>query len=155
MSLSLPNPNSYFSQPILEDVSSSGPRESLPKTPEPTSIEESLWSQAAAKLLPEERELLQNALSTSVPDIDELLLQVQNKRIICEEKRWVFSIGSKTIMLRNVVDKIISSFNKFKEVGDIMVQYDPAHAALPWAGVRLLLQVGRIMPLQVSIAEIH
>jgi hypothetical protein len=30
---------------------------------------------------------------------------------------------------------------KFKEVGDMIVQYDPGHAALPGAGVRLLLQV--------------
>ena len=26
-------------------------------------------------------------------------------------------------------------------MGDIAVQYDPAHASLPWAGVRLLLEV--------------
>jgi hypothetical protein len=31
--------------------------------------------------------------------------------------------------------------SKFKAVGDMAVQYDPAHAALPWAGVRVLLQV--------------
>jgi hypothetical protein len=30
---------------------------------------------------------------------------------------------------------------KFREVGDMAAQYDPAHAALPWAGVRVLLQV--------------
>jgi len=30
---------------------------------------------------------------------------------------------------------------KFRDVGDVVVQYDPTHAALPWAGVRLLLQV--------------
>ena len=31
--------------------------------------------------------------------------------------------------------------NKFKEVGDIAVQYDPGHAALPWAAIRFFLQV--------------
>ena len=30
---------------------------------------------------------------------------------------------------------------KFKEVGDTIIQYDPGHAALPWAGVRFVLQV--------------
>ncbi|MCJ1224751.1 hypothetical protein MMC12_001396, partial [Toensbergia leucococca] len=29
----------------------------------------------------------------------------------------------------------------FKQVGDSAVQYDPVHAALPWAGVRFLLQI--------------
>lgn len=31
--------------------------------------------------------------------------------------------------------------SKFKEIGDIIVQYDPGHAALPWAGFRFLLMV--------------
>ncbi|KAI5460114.1 hypothetical protein BGZ63DRAFT_406059 [Mariannaea sp. PMI_226] len=39
-----------------------------------------------------------------------------------------------------VMGKIVSWLNKFKEIGDIAVQYDPIHAALPWAGVRFLLQ---------------
>ena len=30
---------------------------------------------------------------------------------------------------------------KFVEVGDIAIQYDPGHAALPWAAIRFLLQV--------------
>ena len=46
----------------------------------------------------------------------------------------------KPIVLREVLAKIVSCVNKFKEVGDIITQYDPAHAALPWAAVRLILQ---------------
>lgn len=30
--------------------------------------------------------------------------------------------------------------NKFKDVGDAIMQYDPGHAALPWAGIRMILQ---------------
>lgn len=37
--------------------------------------------------------------------------------------------------------KIVSWAQKFMEVGDVAVNYDPGHAALPWAAVRLLLQV--------------
>ena len=36
---------------------------------------------------------------------------------------------------------------RFKEIGDIAIQYVPVHAALPWAGVRFLLQVCRSSPL--------
>jgi hypothetical protein len=39
------------------------------------------------------------------------------------------------------LEKIIAWVIKFKEVGDLAVQYDPIHAALPWAGVRFFLQV--------------
>jgi hypothetical protein len=33
--------------------------------------------------------------------------------------------------------------DKFKQVGDVAVNFDPHHAALPWAGVRLMLEVCR------------
>jgi hypothetical protein len=39
------------------------------------------------------------------------------------------------------MDKIITWIDKFIRIGDCAVQYDPIHAALPWAGVRALLQV--------------
>lgn len=57
------------------------------------------------------------------------------------EKRWKIEINGKTVYLRDVCDKIILWINKFKEIGDIVMQYDPGHAALPWAAFRLLLQV--------------
>ena len=49
--------------------------------------------------------------------------------------------SGKPIVLRDVLGKIANYIHRFREVGDNVVQYDPAHAALPWAAVRLLLQV--------------
>ncbi|KAJ4864694.1 AAA ATPase domain-containing protein [Trichoderma breve] len=37
------------------------------------------------------------------------------------------------------VEKTISILNQFISVGDIAVSYDPVHAALPWAAVRVVL----------------
>lgn len=37
--------------------------------------------------------------------------------------------------------KIVFWLSKFKDVGDIAVNFDPVHASLPWAGIRFLLQV--------------
>ena len=45
------------------------------------------------------------------------------------------------MILRDVFDKIVRWIDMFKQVGDIAVQYDPAHASLSWAGIRLVLQV--------------
>lgn len=45
------------------------------------------------------------------------------------------------LILRDHAERIVNWLHKFKEVGDIAVQYDPVHAALPWAGVRFLRQV--------------
>ena len=36
---------------------------------------------------------------------------------------------------------MISWIHKFKEIGDVAVQYDPSHAALPWAAIRFFLQL--------------
>lgn len=45
------------------------------------------------------------------------------------------------IILRDLLEKVMVWVNKFKEVVDVAIQYDPVHAALPWAAVRFLLQV--------------
>ena len=45
------------------------------------------------------------------------------------------------VVLQDVGMKILRWVDKFKQIGDTIVQYDPGHAALPWAGFRFLLQV--------------
>jgi len=49
--------------------------------------------------------------------------------------------SGKTVLVRDVLDKLTIWINKFIAIGDTIVQYDPGHAALPWAAVRLVLQV--------------
>jgi hypothetical protein len=42
---------------------------------------------------------------------------------------------------RRFVEKTVSVLNKFVSVGDVVVNFDPVHAALPWAAVRFVLVV--------------
>ncbi|KAK1849751.1 ankyrin repeat protein [Colletotrichum chrysophilum] len=71
-----------------------------------------------------------------------LLELVQEKKQRYMERRWKFKLSNgEVIVIRDLFEKVVGWLQKFKEVGDIAVQYDPVHAALPWAGVRLLLQV--------------
>lgn len=59
----------------------------------------------------------------------------------CENTGWrTYHLGGHTFSLGDLARKTIICLNKFKEIGDIIVQYDPGHAALPWAAARLLLQ---------------
>jgi len=37
--------------------------------------------------------------------------------------------------------KMAAWVQKFKDVGSPIAQYDPTHAALPWAGIFLVLQI--------------
>lgn len=43
--------------------------------------------------------------------------------------------------MRDVLEKITGWVQRFVATGDTVVQYDPGHAALPWAAVRFLLQI--------------
>ena len=56
-------------------------------------------------------------------------------------KRLKLKWGDKEIDVQETADRLVGWVTKFKEIGDIAVQYDPVHAALPWAGVRFILLV--------------
>ena len=64
--------------------------------------------------------------------------EILNKK---KGKQWKVKIRGEEVVLRDVGIKILHWVDRFKQIGDIIVQYDPAHAALPWAGFRFLLQV--------------
>jgi hypothetical protein len=81
--------------------------------------------------------------SQTVHSIQENIIQAAKQRQkecvgkLCSSKRTTGEV----IFLRDIMEKITTWIHKFKEIVDVAVQYDPAHAALPWAGVRFLLQV--------------
>jgi hypothetical protein len=70
---------------------------------------------------------------------------VDEKKKACLKGRWTYKKGNKEIIIRDQLEKVVEWVNKFKEVGDTAIQYDPVHAALPWAGVRFFLQVGCLL----------
>lgn len=70
-----------------------------------------------------------------------ILEEAESKKKLCLKKRWKVQFRGKTIVLRDLFDKIIAWVNQFKALVDVAVQYDPGSASLPWAGVRFLLHV--------------
>lgn len=76
--------------------------------------------------------------------LDDLLRVVAEKRRICLEKQWKYTRrNGDTVVIRDSLNKVVEWIKRFQEVGDVAIQYDPAHAALPWAGIRFLLKVGK------------
>ena len=47
---------------------------------------------------------------------------------------WKVKFGEKEVVLRDVGMKTRRWIDKFKQIGGIIVQFDPVHSALPWAG---------------------
>jgi hypothetical protein len=92
-----------------------------------------------------ERATIEKHILTTTDDIDSALRNAfsaaQEKQKLCEDRRWAFTIGGHIVRLRDEADKVLLWLDRFKQVGDIFVNADPIHAGLPWAGIRLLLEV--------------
>jgi hypothetical protein len=102
---------------------------------------ENLWNHAITRLSPADREHLNFADSKSTV-LSEVLTLTQQKKELCIQKRLKYTRKTgEVVVLRDVFDKIIVSVEKFLQIGDAIAQYDPGHAALPWMGVRFILQV--------------
>lgn len=86
----------------------------------------------------------------NVSDIDlaleRALAAANEKRRCCLEKRWRFTFAGREFILKEEADKVVRWLNRFKDVGDIAANADPVHAGLPWAGIRLLLEVRITFP---------
>ena len=110
-----------------------------------TMLSKDLWASALNTLTKSDREQLrfhdsQDELSV-LTDLQELTERVKEQ---CIKKRWRFQKpgrNGETVVLRDIFAKIVHWIDAFKQIGDIVVQYDPGHAALPWAGVRFILQI--------------
>ncbi|RKL06526.1 hypothetical protein BFJ70_g16993 [Fusarium oxysporum] len=73
-------------------------------------------------------------------DIGERMAQaIQDGQHGREQREWKVTIGDKEYSVRGLVDKTVNILNKFVDVGDVAVGFDPVHAALPWAAVRFVL----------------
>lgn len=44
-------------------------------------------------------------------------------------------------MLRDEADKVLRWLDRFKSVSDVVANVDSVHIGLPWAGIRMLLEV--------------
>ncbi len=115
-------------------------------------LSEDLWVSALEKLGNEDRQRVAFDGQNRVNVLSDLRILTETARDECVAKRWHFRRPDtgETIILRDVFGKIVSWINLFKQIGDSAVQYDPQHAALPWAGIRFVLQV-RIYPYLLAI----
>lgn len=107
-----------------------------------SAVREDLWEKALATLDDDLRAML-NIRRPGRPDLIHSLLEtVSERRKQSVTNRWRFKNSrGQEIVLRNIFEKIAGWANRFRAVGDVAAQYDAVHAALPWAGVRFLLQI--------------
>ena len=100
-----------------------------------------LWQKAFNSLDDELKASLNFGNSSKYDILRRTLETAEQKKQLCLSKRWKFERHGKQVIVRDVLQKVIKWLDYFKATGDAAMQYDPVHAALPWAGVRFLLQV--------------
>jgi len=105
--------------------------------------DDDLWGKALQTLKPADQIIIRET-STSTDRLqvlqDVLVLARESERT-SQEKEWKWkNRKGEFIVIRDVFGKTITWIEKIKGIGDTIVQYDPGHAALPWAAARLLLQ---------------
>ncbi|OCK86125.1 hypothetical protein K432DRAFT_341989, partial [Lepidopterella palustris CBS 459.81] len=107
----------------------------------PKSVKD-LWALAAAYLNDEDRRNIDFSCPDKLNTLANLHALTEKSKQSCIKERWKYTRKSgETVILRDVFDKIVRWINIFKQVGDVAIQYDPVHAALPWAGIRFVLQI--------------
>lgn len=126
----------------LDHVTDSSSQPPISNTPCPR---RDLWSEALQKLSEKDRALVLDHVPLAGSPLSEMLETLtkvaQEKRRACQSKQWKLEFKGHTVMLGKLADKIVLWLDRFKQIGDIAVNVDPVHAGLPWAGIRLLLQV--------------
>ena len=100
-----------------------------------------LWTEALKTLNEADRCTIDVTRSDKVEILKDVYAIVKEKQQQCLQRRWKYkNRKGEEVILRDVCAKILVWVGKFKEIGDIVVQYDPTHATLPWAAVRFVLQ---------------
>lgn len=124
---------------------------------------EDLWIEALRQLSDDDQQHVQTInAGTKLEVIADLIDLTKTSYENCLKKRWKFTRKSgEVVNIRDLLSKVIKWLHMFRMVGDNMMQYDPHHAAIPWAGVRFLLQIalndveknGHILEAAAEIAQ--
>jgi hypothetical protein len=58
-----------------------------------------------------------------------------------DRSAFVWTVRDHKVELRVLANNVVKFLDKFKEFGDLLSRLDPVHAGLPWAGLKILLEV--------------
>lgn len=136
-------PSSATPTPALPGVSSSNtsPSQTVPAL-DPGA---KLLAKALTLLRPEERKTVEKYVVHGVANINIAVAEAYKAALghkqACEDKSWRWSFRGRTVVLRDEADKVLRWLDRFKSVADVIANVDPVHVGLPWAGIRILLEV--------------
>lgn len=97
---------------------------------------QSLWRRAFTEVSSEEQTLLAGidvAMDTRqvVSDVEDLIEGVMKTH---KRKDWKMLLDGEQLVMRYIAMKILRWADRFKQIADMMMQYDSRHLTLPWGG---------------------
>jgi hypothetical protein len=106
-----------------------------------------LWEEAFKALAPKDADAFTSSDTSQIPAegkraiLTQLLRKIEVKKAEWEDKRWRYHRKGEVVIVMDVWNKVTRWITSMIAVVDTIVQYDPVHAALPWAGIKLIFQV--------------
>lgn len=145
-----PTPLSTLEEGLLKGDSAPAPLQLGTGQPPEDAAPTTLWERALRSLPSSDQKRLK-AVAPRFNTGDDILSELQ--RLAYDTKQDIErSSWTATTPTRAAVAKIITCLRRFKEIGDIAVNFDPVHAALPWAVFRFLLEVrGLVVNISLTI----
>ncbi|KAL7266669.1 hypothetical protein RUND412_010779 [Rhizina undulata] len=105
---------------------------------------QTLWEKAVDKLDPADRKEF-NLEVADINTLKDVLQAANNKRQECEDKRWKYQKeNGDEVVLRNVVNRLLTNLNKFVNIGDVAVPFCPQPVSAAWSLFQFLLKVSTI-----------
>lgn len=108
-------------------------------------VSQRILDAALDNLSPAQRTTLQEHGIDGTSDVraavDEAYIAASNKKQQCDDKKWRWRFQGREVVLRDEAEKVMLWMDRFKSVGDIAANAAPVHAGLPWAGIRMILEV--------------
>lgn len=111
-----------------------------------------LWAEAVATLSDKDRACLLSDRDKNCLDAkrfgkgsiaSSVLQTAEQKKAESDKKMWSFSFKGKKILVRDVLQSILSWTKKFEQVAEFVVGLDVSgHAAIPWSAIKFFLDVG-------------
>lgn len=120
-----------------------------------------LWDRACRLLEKNDQDILasirssQDAPASFSSGVTELVELTKKKQEECEKKFWTITIKGHKIILRDCAAKVIFWLDRFKEVGDVAINFNPVSVSLPWAALRFILKVKQIPAILLPRARVE
>jgi hypothetical protein len=104
-----------------------------------------LWDAALGSLCDADRQILDSTSQNKLQALANLQTLAERARKECVKRQWKYTRNGKTVVLRDVFDKVLQRVEMFKRIVDAITPSMPISVALPWTGVGFLFNVRTIL----------